>query len=275
MTRFRRTAVAAALLIATTAGAAAASTTAGYPPEQMKTGLPKAAPPKPVAAPKADAPVAEGQGGFMDGYSRFMFGFNQRLYDSLDTVGGWFGNGPATAPPDPSAGSVQNMVANLVNEPLTAVSSTLIGEFGNAWRSVERFGINSTAGVLGYYDTASRWGYPPTHTDIGLSLCRSGVGEMGYVVLPFVGPRTGRDAIADIVLMNAMLWTFAGVAAGTGASFQTIVIAETVEVAADITATRQFDIEAKKIRLRDYDETRAAYLQQRRARCAQAMSAAR
>ncbi|MCW2249379.1 phospholipid-binding lipoprotein MlaA [Azospirillum fermentarium] len=273
MTRFRRAFAAAALCAATASGAAAATAT-GYPPEQIKTGLPRAAL-KTAQAPKAETPAAEGQGGFMDGYSRFMFGFNQRLYDNLDAAGGWFGGGPAAAPPDPAAGSVQNMVANLVNEPLTAVSSTLIGEFGNAWRSVERFGINSTAGVLGYYDTASQWGYPPTHTDVGLSLCRSGVGEMGYVVLPFVGPRTGRDAIADIVLMNAMLWTFAGVAAGTGASFQTIVIAESVEVAADITATRQFDIEAKKIRLRDYDETRAAYLKQRRARCAQAMSAAR
>ncbi|WP_376962793.1 MlaA family lipoprotein [Azospirillum sp. A26] len=222
-----------------------------------------------VAAPAATAKDAAEQGGWVDSYSRAVFDFNRHLYDGIDTVGGWMRGGAPAAPPDPAAGSVQNIVTNLVNEPLTAVTSTMIGEFGNAWRSVERFGINSTVGVLGYYDTASQWGFTPTHTDLGLSLCRSGVGEMGYVVLPFIGPRTGRDAIADVVLMNAVLWTFAGVAAGTGASLQTIVIAESVEAVADITATRQFDIEARNIRLPDYDATRTAYLKQRRERCAQ------
>lgn len=226
-----------------------------------------------VAAAAAESPAPESgdRGGWLDSYSRAVFGFNQRIYDGFDAVGGWMRGGAPAAPPDPAAGSIQNMVTNLVNEPLTAVSSTLIGEFGNAWRSTQRFGINSTVGILGYYDTATQWGYASTHTDLGLSLCRSGVGEMGYVVLPFIGPRTGRDALADIVLMNVVLWTFAGVAAGTGASVQTIVIAETVEVVADITATRQFDIEAKSIRLPDYDATRAAYLKQRRERCARPM----
>lgn len=233
------------------------------PPAQM---------PPAQTPPTADASAAPEAGGIIDGYSRFMFGFNQRVYDGLDSVGAWFrGNGPP-APPDPTAGSLQNVIANVVNEPLTAVSSVAIGEFGNALRSAQRFSINSTVGVLGYYDTASQWGYTPTHTDIGLSLCRAGVGEYGYVVLPFVGPRTGRDAVADIVLMNVILWTTAGALAGTGASFQTIVIAESVEVVADITATRQFDIEAKAIKLRDYEAARAAYLKQRRARCAQLKS---
>lgn len=250
-----------------TASAACASPPTAASPQG--TAAPATTAVAPPAATAATAKDAGEQGGWLDSYSRAVFDFNRHLYDGIDTVGGWMRGGAPAAPPDPAAGSVQNVVTNLVNEPLTAVTSTMIGEFGNAWRSVERFGINSTVGVLGYYDTASQWGFTPTHTDLGLSLCRSGVGEMGYVVLPFIGPRTGRDAIADIVLMNAVLWTFAGVAAGTGASLQTIVIAESVEVVADITATRQFDIEAKKIRLPDYDATRVAYLKQRRERCAQ------
>jgi phospholipid-binding lipoprotein MlaA len=215
-------------------------------------------------------------GGIVDGYSRWMFSFNQRFYDGLDAVGAWvWGEEPAAAPtatpapPDPAAGGARNVVANLINEPLTAISSVAIGEFGNALRSVQRFGINSTVGILGYYDTAAQWGYTPTHTDIGLSLCRAGVGEYGYVVLPFVGPRTGRDAVADVGLMNLMLWTFAGLATGTGASIQTILLAEALEVVADVAATRQFDIEAKNLDLRDYEAMRAAYLAQRRARCAE------
>ena len=214
--------------------------------------------------------VASASHGILDGYSRWMFGFNQRFYDGLDAVGTWVWGEESTSaatPPDPTAGGVRKMVTNLVNEPLTAVSSVAMGEFGNALRSVQRFGINSTAGILGYYDTASQWGYTPTHTDVGLSLCRAGVSEYGYVVLPFVGPRTGRDAMADVMLMNLMLWTFTGVAAGTGASVQTILIAEAIEVVADVAATRQFDPQATSIKLRDYDATREAYLAQRRARC--------
>ncbi|WP_448191843.1 MlaA family lipoprotein [Azospirillum sp. sgz301742] len=226
-----------------------------------------------AARAQAEEPMpqaASESGGILDVYSRWVFGFNQGFYDGLDTANTWiWGTAPA-APPDPAAGGVRNVVANLVNEPLTAVSSVAMGEFGNALRSVQRFGINSTAGILGYYDTASQWGYAPTHTDVGLSLCRAGVGEYGYVVLPLVGPRTVRDAVADVMLMNMMLWTFTGAVVGTGASVQTILIAEAIEVVADVAATRQFDPEAKDITLRDYDGTREAYLAQRRVRCAKA-----
>jgi phospholipid-binding lipoprotein MlaA len=211
-------------------------------------------------------------GGIVDRYSRFMFDFNLMIYDGFDQFNGWVSGDPAerSAPPkpDPAAGAVGNVVANLINEPLTALTSAAVGEFGNAWHSVERFGINSTVGILGYYDTASQWGYAPRHTDVGLSLCRAGVGEGGYVVLPFIGPRSARDAVADVMLMNLAMWTLAGFAAGTGASFQTIVIAESVEVVADVTVTRQFDDVATKIRLRDYEAAREAYLAQRRTRCA-------
>lgn len=223
-------------------------------------------PPAPVPAPAAEAPAP---GGVLDTYSRWMFGFNQTLYGGLESVNAMIWGEAGAASPDPAAGSFRNMVVNLVNEPLTAVTSAVVGEFGNATRSVQRFGINSTVGILGYYDTASQWGYTPRHTDLGLSLCRAGVGEYGYVVLPFVGPRTGRDAVADVALMNLMLWTLAGVAAGTGASFQTIVIAEGIEVVVDIAATRQFDPEARALELTDYETTREAYLAQRRARCAE------
>lgn len=218
------------------------------------------------------APAASVPGGMLDSYSRWMFGFNQGFYDGLDAVGAWvWGEETAAvaAPPDPAAGGIRNVLSNLINEPLTAVSSTAIGEFGNAVRSVQRFGINSTVGVLGYYDIASQWGYTPTHTDVGLSLCRAGVDEYSYVVLPFIGPRTGRDAVADVLLMNMILWTFTATAAGTGASIQTIILAEALEIIADVAATRQIDSQAVNIKLRDYDATREAYLAQRRARCAE------
>ncbi|SMH35484.1 MlaA family lipoprotein [Azospirillum agricola] len=220
------------------------------------------------APPHSAAPVPAG--GILDGYSRFMFDANRALYARLDQASAWWSGTPAgaAAVPPAGSGSLGNVVANLVNEPVTAVTALAVGEFAGSWRSVERFAINSTAGALGYYDTATAWGYESTHTDPGLSLCKAGVGEGPYVVLPFIGPRTVRDAVSDVVLTNAVLWIAAGSLFGTGASVQTIVIAESVEVVADIVATRQIDPQAKAIGFTDYDTTRDRYLAQRRARCA-------
>lgn len=225
-----------------------------------------------VTTPTAPMPTVQ-SGGILDAYSRVMFSFNQTLYAKLDQASAWWSGKPADAVPQPAApatggGSLGNVVANLVNEPVTAVTALAVGEVGNSWRSVERFAINSTAGILGYYDTATAWGYTPSVTDAGLSLCKAGVGEGPYLVLPFVGPRTVRDAMSDVVLTNVVLWVAAGSLFGTGASVQTVIIAESVEIVADIVATRQIDPQAKAIGFTDYDTTRDRYLAQRRARCA-------
>lgn len=232
-----------------------------------------AQPAPPTAAMPAVTMPAAPSGGILDAYSRVMFSFNQTLYAKLDQASAWWSGKPAgattqTAAPATGGGSLGNVVANLVNEPVTAVTALAVGEVGNSWRSVERFAINSTAGILGYYDTATAWGYAPAVTDAGLSLCKAGVGEGPYLVLPFVGPRTVRDAMSDVVLTNVVLWVAAGSLLGTGASVQTIIIAESVEIVADIVATRQIDPQAKAIGFADYDTTRDRYLAQRRARCA-------
>lgn len=220
---------------------------------------------------KMTPPKDPAAGGVLDVYSHYMFAMNKAVYGKIDQIAAWWQGPQAAAKPAATAsggGSLTNVVANLVNEPVTAITALAVGDFGNSWRSVERFGINSTIGVLGYYDTATYWGFRPAHTDAGLSLCKAGVGEGGYVVLPFVGPRTVRDAVADVVLTNAVLWVAAGSLFGTGASLQTIAIAETVEIVADVVATRQIDPQAKAIGFTDYATTRDRYLAQRRARCA-------
>ena len=160
------------------------------------------------------------------------------------------------------------MISNLVNEPLTALSSLAVGDMSTAWNAVQRFGINSTVGVLGWWDEASTMGYEPEPADIGLSLCRMGVGEGGYVMLAFIGPRTYRDGVADIVLVNALMWTATAAIFTGGMSLQTIIIAETIELTADIVATRQIDPRAKELGYNNYEKQRADYLTQRRARCA-------
>ena len=215
------------------------------------------------------------QNGFLETYNHLTFAFNRYIYSYFTETTSGSEPVPTVPSPAPNNATTPDAVqsgfgpalSNLINEPITVASSLLVGDVSTAWNAMSRFGINSTYGVLGWWDKASTMGYKPTVADLGLSLCRIGVGEGGYIVLPFVGPRTVRDAVVDIILVNALLWTTSGFVFNSGVSVQTVAIAETIEIGADIIATRQIDPKAKKLDYTDFDEMRQQYLQQRRERC--------
>lgn len=219
------------------------------------------------AASGAAEPADAANDDLLNSYNRIIFAINRTVYSFLGSLtGDDTPPAPEAAPGSPTPGPGR-VISNLINEPLTALSSLVVGDLPTAWNAVQRFGINSTAGVLGWWDEASTLGYEPQPADVGLALCRWGVGEGGYVMLPFIGPRTWRDGFADVVLVNALLWTATAAVFSSGMSFQTIVIAETIEVAADIVATRQIDPRAKELSFDNYDKQRADYLAERRLRC--------
>ncbi len=228
------------------------------------------------AAPARAQPLAPEahDGGLLDAISRKLFILNQYVGAGLSSAGHWLSGSAVTPretqdlPPSPISRGIGNAASNIVNEPVTAVVGLAVGEFETSWHAAKRFAINATAGVLGWYDTATEtWDLPRRHEDVGLILCRAGFGEGGYIVLPLIGPRTLRDGTADIVVTNAVLWSLIGATVGTGLSLQTIIIAEALEIAADIVATRQMDSHAADMRFDDYDRMRAAYLTQRQERC--------
>lgn len=222
---------------------------------------------------------AQSSGGIIDGYNHLIFAFNRSLFSYFSekdatppAVAAPLKQLPIASEPVASADTERQsgfgpVISNLINEPITMVASLLVGDVSTAWNALSRFAINSTYGVFGWRDQASSMGYKPVVADLGLSLCRMGVGEGGYLVLPFVGPRTVRDAVVDLVFVNALLWTASGYIFNSGISVQTIVIAEAVEVVADVVATRQIDPQAKKLDYKDFDKMRKDYLAQRRERC--------
>jgi phospholipid-binding lipoprotein MlaA len=57
-----------------------------------------------------------------------------------------------------------------------------------------RFTVNTTLGIGGLLDPASHFGIPRNDEDFGQTLGRWGVPSGPYVVLPFFGPSTVRDA---------------------------------------------------------------------------------
>lgn len=111
----------------------------------------------------------------------------------------------AAAVPEAVRVSIDNFFTNL-REPLTAVSSLLAGDVANAGRSVGRFAINTTAGIGGLFDVATQMEVVSRPTDLGTTLCRYRVPAGPYLVLPFVGPTTARDAAGLAATYYGAFW---------------------------------------------------------------------
>ena len=96
--------------------------------------------------------------------------------------------------PDPVERGVVNFFSNL--DELTNIANSLLqAKFGQAANDTGRFLINSTLGIGGLFDVASRAGLPKGEgEDFGQTLGAWGVGEGPYLMLPLVGPSTLRDA---------------------------------------------------------------------------------
>ena len=77
--------------------------------------------------------------------------------------------------------------------PITAVNNVLQGELRKAGVSTSRFIINSTVGILGFFDPAASMGLVSENEDFGQTLSVWGVESGPYLVLPFLGPSTPRD----------------------------------------------------------------------------------
>ena len=59
--------------------------------------------------------------------------------------------------------------------------------------------INTTIGGLGFFDVAkNKFGLERSQEDFGQTLGTYGVGSGPYLVLPFIGPSTVRDAIGRV-----------------------------------------------------------------------------
>ena len=91
---------------------------------------------------------------------------------------------------------VRNRVTYSLNNlgmPITAVNNVLQGELRKAGVSTSRFIINSTVGILGFFDPAASMGLVSENEDFGQTLSVWGVESGPYLVLPFLGPSTPRD----------------------------------------------------------------------------------
>ena len=87
---------------------------------------------------------------------------------------------------------VTNFFNNL-EEIDTSVNQLLQGKPKKSLNDLTRFVINSTIGIGGLFDVASKMGLERHEEDFGQTLAVWGVPEGPYIMLPFLGPSTLRD----------------------------------------------------------------------------------
>jgi phospholipid-binding lipoprotein MlaA len=126
----------------------------------------------------------------LSGYNRVMTGFNDRFYFFvLDPVA----RGYRWVLPGTARRGVKNFFHNLLF-PLRFVNNALQLKATNAGEEFLRFSINSTIGILGFWDPAKEWfGLEAHEEDFGQTLGYYGVGGGFHVVLPLLGPSNLRD----------------------------------------------------------------------------------
>ena len=97
--------------------------------------------------------------------------------------------------PGPIRSGTSNFVGNL-RSLLTLSNNILQGDIKGAGNTVGRFTINTTVGILGIFDPATKMGFEKrSREDFGQTLGVWGADTGCYFVLPILGPTTARDAV--------------------------------------------------------------------------------
>ncbi len=120
--------------------------------------------------------------------NRFTYRFNARFDEAvfLPVANGY------RRLPSPMRTGVHNFFGNIA-EIDSFINYTLQGRLGRTVRSLGRFVINSTIGIGGLFDPATKFHLPKAPTGFGTTLAKWGMHPGPYLVIPFYGPSTLRE----------------------------------------------------------------------------------
>jgi len=128
-----------------------------------------------------------------EGFNEKMFWFNREVLDRYllkPLATGW-----DFILPDPVQRGVHNFFDNLAVV-RRVVNNSLQAKFGGAGIELARFGINSTIGLVGFFDVAKdAFGIEQRDEDTGQTFGVWGISQGPYLILPFLPPLTIRDGI--------------------------------------------------------------------------------
>ncbi|NPA95023.1 MAG: VacJ family lipoprotein [Thermodesulfobacteria bacterium] len=126
--------------------------------------------------------------------NRVFYHFNDKLYFwVLKPVC----KGYSKVVPEPARKGIRSFFSNIYT-PVRAANCLLQGKFTGFWREIARFIINTTAGGLGFRDAAEEdYHVAKSSEDFGQTLGVYGLGFGPYLVIPFIGPSSVRDAVGS------------------------------------------------------------------------------
>lgn len=132
----------------------------------------------------------------IEGLNRVIWDFN---YDILDA----YILRPTTVAyveyiPMPARNGLHNAALNL-EEPSNSVNNLLQGKVAGSLVSLGRFVLNSTVGILGIFDVATKMGLEREEEEFGEVLGVYGFGTGAYLMIPAMGPNDIRSFVGDIV----------------------------------------------------------------------------
>ena len=195
--------------------------------------------------------------------NRSVFGFNQRVDRRVlvPTI-----NVYRAVVPQFGRSRMRDFIDN-IKTPVWFVNEVLQGDFDGAGIQATRFTLNTTVGVAGLFDVAAHGAdLKKDDEDFGQTLGRWGVGDGAYVVLPFLGPSSLRDAAGRGVDNYLSPWTFV--------QFENDVAYRVTYSVVDVVDIReQVDqvIRATNLAPDPYIQQRSVYVQLRREKIAEAI----
>lgn len=119
--------------------------------------------------------------------------FNRKVQGFNDFLDGYLLRPVAVAydfvTPQPIERGIHNVFLNL-DGPLVAINQLLQGKPLLAFKDTSRFLLNSTVGLAGLFDVATKVGLDRHDEDFGQTFTVWGIPSGPYLVLPFFGPST-------------------------------------------------------------------------------------
>jgi len=127
--------------------------------------------------------------------NRKVFWFNDKLdvYVLVPVAKGWDKIAPKSV-----ERSVSNFFTNL-RSPIVIVNDLFQGKLKNGASDTGRFVVNTTIGILGFFDRATPFGLEQHVEDFGQTLGWYGLGPGPYLVIPILGPSDIRDATGLVI----------------------------------------------------------------------------
>jgi phospholipid-binding lipoprotein MlaA len=188
-----------------------------------------------------------------EGFNRGAYSFNQVLDDVIFNP---IGKVYKAITPEVVDTGVTNFFNNLGQ--LSVIANDILQfKFDQAANDTVRLFLNSTIGLLGFFDVAAEGNLHSSDEDFGQTLAHWGVSSGPYLVVPFFGPATVRDA-AGFAVDRSVFYPIAYI--DDDATRAALLTLEYVDFKSDILSTSDL---VKEAALDEYDFVKNAYFEKR------------